>query len=61
MSQRLRISTRKDGKAKGVMIRKTNATKNNPKLISALFMDAYNRHLEAKNGKSKNKTSKKNA
>lgn len=54
MSQRLRTSIRKDGKSKGVMIRKTNATKNNPKMIKTLFTLAYNEHKKRqRNGTSK--------
>ena len=54
MSQRLKIMTRKDGKSKGVMIRKTNATKN-PNTLKAVFQFAYNEHIKRKkaNGKSK--------
>ena len=56
MSQRLRMMIKKDGSAKGVAIRKTNATKN-PKTLKNLFQFAYNEHLKRKNknGKSKSK------
>lgn len=53
MSQRLRTSIRKDGKSKGVMIRKTNATKNNPSMVKTLFQMAYQQHIRNKNGTSK--------
>ena len=56
MSQRLRIMSRKDGKARGVAIRKTNATKN-PNTLQTLFNMAYQQHLRKQNGKSKSKTS----
>lgn len=70
MAQRLRIRSKKDGSAKGVAIRKTNATKgsniksiindsNNtktPSTLGSLFSLAYQQHI-LKNGKSKSKTS----
>lgn len=54
MSQRLKIMTRKDGKAKGVAIRKTSATKN-PKTLQAVFQFAYQEHLKRKNKNVKSK------
>lgn len=51
MSQRLKMMIRKDGNAKGVMIRKTNSTKNK-KTLKDVFSFAYNEHLKRKNGKS---------
>lgn len=57
MSQRLRMMIRKDGNAKGVMIRKTNSTKNR-NTLKQVFQFAYNEHIKRKNknGKSKSKT-----
>ena len=57
MSQRLRMMIKKDGSAKGVAIRKTSATKNNPQMLKTLFTLAYNENLKRKNGTSKSKTS----
>lgn len=52
MSQRLRMMIRKDGKAKGVMIRKNKST--TPKMIQTLFAMAYNENKKRKrNAKSK--------
>lgn len=47
MSQRLRMMIRKDGKAKGVMIRKTKSTKD-PKILQTLFNMAYNENQKRK-------------
>jgi hypothetical protein len=49
--------TRKDGKARGVAIRRTKATKN-PNTLRAIFQFAYNEHIKRKraNVKSKSKT-----
>lgn len=59
MAQRLRMMIRKDGKSKGVAIAKTRATKNKGTL-NTLFQMAFQQNQKAKkNGKSKNKTSKK--
>lgn len=60
MAQRLRMMLKKDGKSKGVAIAKTNATKNKG-TFRTLFQMAYqnNQKAKKKNGKSKNKTSKK--
>ena len=57
MSQILTLRTRKDGKAKGVAIRKTKDTKD-PNTLKAVFQFAYNEHLKRKNKnvKSKSKT-----
>lgn len=59
MAQRLRMMIKKDGSAKGVAIRKTKATKNKG-ILKTLFQMAFQENEKAKkNGKSKNKTSKK--
>lgn len=47
MSQRLRMMIRKDGKAKGVMIRKTKSTKD-PKILQTLFNMAYQENQKRK-------------
>lgn len=48
MSQRLRMMIKKDGSAKGVAIRKTNATKS-PNMLRTLFQMAYNENQKRKN------------
>lgn len=56
MSQRLKLITRKDGKAKGLAIRKTPSTRNKS-TVKSLFQFAYNEHMRRlKNGKSKSQT-----
>lgn len=54
MSQILRTRYKKDGSAKGVAIRKTNATSNN-NTLKTLFNMAYTQHVKKKNVKSKSK------
>ena len=60
MAQRLRMMIKKDGSAKGVAIAKTKATKNKG-ILKTLFQMAFqeNEKAKKKNGKSKNKASKK--
>ena len=53
MSQMLKTMNRKDGKAKGVAIRKNSST--TPSIMKTLFNMAYQEHLkrQKRNGKSK--------
>lgn len=48
MSQKLHTRFKKDGSAKGVAIRKTNATKS-PNMLRTLFQMAYNENKKRKN------------
>lgn len=54
MGQRLVTRFRKDGKSKGVAIKKNKST--TPAIMKKLFEMAYQQH-KSKNGKSKNKRS----
>lgn len=53
MSQRLTIRTRKDGKSKGVAIRKNPSTTRKNGMMQTLFQMAYQQHKRKQNGKSK--------
>ena len=54
MTQTLKTMFRKDGKSKGVAIKKNSST--TPDVLQKLFKMAYRKH-NAKNGKSKSKNS----
>lgn len=54
MAQTLKTMFRKDGKSKGVAIKKNSIT--TPDVLQKLFKMAYRKH-KSKNGKSKNKNS----